>query len=592
MLRRLLPTLLTVGVGLLALGWGLVSLQRIFAHERDDARTALRTRRASLEQVAEEAFRQALARRLSRALPALEAARRDPLASDAELYLREQGVQLLPRKVEAAAGEGAPARARYESLRTGSAREGPTAWGGRVTLVRQVEAALARRDAALVEAVLQAFAGFSDANPIRADHELPLLLYLVERLADSRVLPPSRVRAMVRGGPDGKDAPTGGLQRALLARRGRLTRADFGFLLTRLAELSSRVGVPHDDLLARAQDPAVGALVFPPELDGPALVGGRWYVEPHGDDVRGVAVDPLAVAAEVEEELRRNRLVGTEARVRLHVAAGALVPLEQVRLPVELPAWTSAEHELEARYRLKSLLVAACGVLALALLALTLLSQRRKHRFLALKSDFVATVSHELRTPLASIRLLAETLENRLGTHPDARDYPARIVREVEDLSFLVENILSYNRLEKGRWRPHLTRVRLEEILATLRADLATLPADVELTVEADELELEADPSLLRLVLGNLARNACAYNTRRPVRLSLTAHARPRPTLLLADNGIGIPEEAWESVFGDFYRLKGPDLEVRGSGLGLALCRRVMALHGGSIRVAASSPTG
>jgi signal transduction histidine kinase len=108
------------------------------------------------------------------------------------------------------------------------------------------------------------------------------------------------------------------------------------------------------------------------------------------------------------------------------------------------------------------------------------------------------------------------------------------------------------------------------------------------------DVELEVDPSLLRLLLSNLARNACAYNRRNPVELSLRAYPHPGHgcVVLFGDNGIGIPESEWENVFGDFYRLDSQGTEVHGSGLGLALCRKIMALHGGRISIDSSGPQG
>jgi two-component system, OmpR family, sensor histidine kinase SenX3 len=222
-------------------------------------------------------------------------------------------------------------------------------------------------------------------------------------------------------------------------------------------------------------------------------------------------------------------------------------------------------------------------------------AQHGRYRYVELKSDFVATVSHELRTPLASIRLLAETLERKLSRAPEMGDYPARIIQAADGLHFLVENILSFNRIDKGRWKPKPARVRLEELVGMLRSDLVdSTSVPVRLTADVGDVELEVDPSLLRLLLSNLARNACAYNRRNPVELSLRAypHAGHGCVVLFGDNGIGIPESEWENVFRDFYRLGSQGTEVHGSGLGLALCRKIMALHRGRISIDSSGPQG
>ena len=219
--------------------------------------------------------------------------------------------------------------------------------------------------------------------------------------------------------------------------------------------------------------------------------------------------------------------------------------------------------------------------------------QSRKQKFVELKSGFVSAVSHELRTPLASIRLMAETLERRTKNVPGTRDYPTRIVREIDDLSFLVENLLSFNRLDKGRWKPRRQDVAMDDVVDTLEEDLRAVGArPVELqTSGLSGVTVHADPELLRLLLRNLGKNACLYNERDPVRLSLRARTEgARWILEVTDNGVGIPAAEWGRIFGDFYR--APGTRARGSGLGLAICRHIMEAHDGSIEIAQSSPEG
>ncbi|HEY0095523.1 MAG TPA: HAMP domain-containing sensor histidine kinase, partial [Archangium sp.] len=270
-------------------------------------------------------------------------------------------------------------------------------------------------------------------------------------------------------------------------------------------------------------------------------------------------------------------------------------PLESLHLEVAVPQWVAAETAIEQRYGLKTLLVATCGALAVAIVVMAVVAQHGRYRYVELKSDFVATVSHELRTPLASIRLLAETMERKLSKLPEMRDYPERIIQAADGLHFLVENILSFNRIDKGRWQLKPARVKLDELVGMLRSDLVgNTSVPVQLTADVGDVELEVDPSLLRLLLINLARNACAYNRNNPVQLSLRAYPHPGHgcVVLFGDNGIGIPEAEWENVFGDFYRLVSQGPEVHGSGLGLALCRKIMALHGGRISIDHSGPQG
>ncbi|HYI00270.1 HAMP domain-containing sensor histidine kinase, partial [Hyalangium sp.] len=335
-------------------------------------------------------------------------------------------------------------------------------------------------------------------------------------------------------------------------------------------------------------------LVLPSNLSEPTLIGERWYLEQEGEFVRGIALQPQELLKTITREMRKRKLLGEDDQVRLG-RVDAVQPLSSLKLEAVIPRWAAEEEKIVQRYGLKTLLVLGCGALAVAIVALAGLAQHRKYRFLELKSDFVATVSHELRTPLASIRLLAETLEMRAGGSPEVRDYPTRIIQATDGLHFLVENILSFNRIDKGRWAAKFSQVRLEELMGTLRTDLTSATrVPVQLTADVGEVELWADPALLRLLLSNLGRNACAYNRRDPVEISVRVHVTPGSgcTVLFGDNGIGIPEGEWENVFQDFYRLTPPGPEVHGSGLGLALCRKIMHVHGGQLRVAASGPQG
>src|SRR5512140_2085533 len=97
MLRRLLPMLVALGCGLLALGWGLVSLQRLFAQETEDARAQLRAHREELELYARETLRQRLSQQLGAKAEDISKAMADPLVQADGLYWLFRGHQFLPR---------------------------------------------------------------------------------------------------------------------------------------------------------------------------------------------------------------------------------------------------------------------------------------------------------------------------------------------------------------------------------------------------------------------------------------------------------------------------------------------------------------
>ncbi|AKQ63560.1 Phosphate regulon sensor protein PhoR (SphS) [Myxococcus hansupus] len=594
MLRRLLPTLIALLLGFVGLAWGLGYLQRIFAAERDDAQSSLDSRREALEQYARASLAQSLRDRLESARAALETAAQDPLAPAAGLYLRERGTQLLPRLALHDTADDTPAKERYAGLRAGTERadEVEDPWAERLALIREVDRALTRGDRRASTVALMALLQHRSQYVLASTRDVPGFLVVLESLAERGDPVPQLMHSLVRDGlADGRSGRLDGLQRLLLLRRARFTHADFAFLHGRIVALSKKVGVPVADFEARAAELAAEPLPLPESLPGPVLVRSGWYLEPRGGrHVRGVAVDAGALLQSLTQEMRERGLLESDGQVRL-LADAEVLPLEALPLSVDTPEWARAQGALERRYRLKTGMVALCAVLALGIAALAFVAQHRKLRFLELKSDFVATVSHELRTPLASIRLLAETLEWRLAEGTDARDYPSRIVREADGLGFLVENLLSFNRIDKGRWVPRLEPVRLDELVAQLRRDLESWSkVPVELEADVGERTLRADGQLLRLLLSNLARNACAYNTRSPVRLRVEALDDGR--VRFSDNGVGIPQAQWERAFEEFVRLPGQGVNAPGSGLGLALCRRIMRVHGGTLRVATSSPEG
>jgi signal transduction histidine kinase len=373
----------------------------------------------------------------------------------------------------------------------------------------------------------------------------------------------------------------------------RFTRPDFHALAETIVELSRAGEVLHADFVARVAEPPGRSLALPQSLDEPMLVAG-WYVEPpQAGRVRGAAVDPGPMLGEISASMRERSLIGPADQVTLEPTSGERA-VASLQLGVVSPDWAPAIDAVHGRYRLKAALEFVIALLVFGVMVLGTVTYRRRHRFLELKSDFVSAVSHELRTPLASIRLMAETLERRSKSVPRARDYAVRIVRDIDALSFLVENILSFNRLSRDRWVPKLGHVRLGDVVEKLEQERdlwARRPARIEASV--DGVELEADADLLALLLTNLARNACQYNERDPAVVRVSAERKDGWTICVADNGIGIPESERERVFEDFYRSSaGKQSGERGSGLGLAICRKIMEAHGGTIRVVAASAEG
>ena len=220
---------------------------------------------------------------------------------------------------------------------------------------------------------------------------------------------------------------------------------------------------------------------------------------------------------------------------------------------------------------------------------------RRQHELSALKSNFVSSVSHELRAPIASVRLLAENLENGKVPEPEKqRTYYHFIVQECRRLSSLIENVLDFSRIEQGRkqyeFEPTDLAVLVRQTVTLLEPYAAEkgVLLKLEPTV-ANSLELVADGRALQQALVNLIDNAVKHS---PKGKAVTVGLEATPGLVslwVADDGTGIPEVEREKIFERFYRL-GSELrrETQGVGIGLSIVKHIVEAHGGRVLVQSS----
>jgi signal transduction histidine kinase len=197
---------------------------------------------------------------------------------------------------------------------------------------------------------------------------------------------------------------------------------------------------------------------------------------------------------------------------------------------------------------------------------------------------FVADASHELRTPLALLRLEAEELAAR----PDAGLAARPLIRQVDRLGRLVDNLLTLARLDEGALPLEREPVPAAALLATAADEARQLAAPgVTVTVDAPpDLWLSGDPDRLHQVLLILVDNA-ARATPAGGHIALAAVHEGRAAMLsVTDSGPGIPPEHVQRVFERFYRVdKARSREGGGTGLGLTIARDLVRTHGGEIAI-------
>jgi two-component system phosphate regulon sensor histidine kinase PhoR len=215
-------------------------------------------------------------------------------------------------------------------------------------------------------------------------------------------------------------------------------------------------------------------------------------------------------------------------------------------------------------------------------------------RLETVRSDFVANVSHELRAPLASLKAMAETLEDGGINEPGvARDFVRRMHGEIDGLAQLVNELLTLSRIERGVDRMDRRHVSPAEILRDAAERLGPFAsrAGVGLTVEAAASvpDVLADADRVGQVLANLIHNAVKFSpSGATVRLSAAA-ADGAVRFSVIDEGIGIAHDELERVFERFYK-SDRARSGGGTGLGLAIAKHIVQAHGGEIRASSDGP--
>ncbi|HVC33534.1 MAG TPA: ATP-binding protein [Chloroflexota bacterium] len=210
----------------------------------------------------------------------------------------------------------------------------------------------------------------------------------------------------------------------------------------------------------------------------------------------------------------------------------------------------------------------------------------------AMRRDFVANVSHELRTPLASLRALAETLEDgALEDPPAAREFLGRMQVEVDGLSQMVEELLELARIESGQVQ---LRVAAENVGVAVQAAAERLRPQAErqgvvlqISLPPEAVEAAIDAERMHQVVVNLVHNAVKFT---PPGGSVEVRVERRGddvAVVVADTGVGVAAADLPRLFERFYKADRSRASS-GTGLGLAIVKHLAQAHGG--RVWAASP--
>lgn len=209
------------------------------------------------------------------------------------------------------------------------------------------------------------------------------------------------------------------------------------------------------------------------------------------------------------------------------------------------------------------------------------------------RRDLVANVSHELRTPLGGLRAMLENLVD--GVEPSGPDATRTMLRQAERLSRLVNQLLDLSRLEAGGIALHRRSFGVAELLRAVAGEAAVNTPGVPVEVVAEEgLVAHGDPERVHQVVGNLVENAARFSPPgAAVQVRASSEDDGSIRIEVADEGPGISPEDAERVFNRFYRADAARASSGdGAGLGLAIARWIVDLHGGRIQAEQRHPTG
>ncbi|MBQ5674318.1 MAG: ATP-binding protein [Lachnospiraceae bacterium] len=213
------------------------------------------------------------------------------------------------------------------------------------------------------------------------------------------------------------------------------------------------------------------------------------------------------------------------------------------------------------------------------------------------RQEFVSNVSHELKTPITSMKVLADSLIAQDEVPVELyKEFMVDIADEIERENKIINDLLSLVKLDKTAPDLNIETIDINSLLELILKRLRPIAKqrDIDVIFEsAREVVAEVDEVKLTLAISNLVENAIKYNNEHGyVKLSLDADHQFF-TIIVEDNGLGIPEEAVEHIFERFYRVdKSHSREIGGTGLGLAITRNAILMHRGSIKVESEEGVG
>jgi histidine kinase len=207
------------------------------------------------------------------------------------------------------------------------------------------------------------------------------------------------------------------------------------------------------------------------------------------------------------------------------------------------------------------------------------------------RKELIANISHDLKTPITTIKGYVEGIRDGVANSPEKIDrYIQTIHSKAIDLDHMIDELFLYSKLDLQRLPFHFENIHfdhyLQDFVEELRFDVEERNVEITLNIEESEnYLLFGDREHIKRVITNIVENSLKYNNKQDKRLSFRLSTRDSHILFqMEDNGPGIAEENLPFIFDRFYRVDlARGTEIRGSGLGLSIAKRIIEEHHGTI---------
>ncbi len=285
-----------------------------------------------------------------------------------------------------------------------------------------------------------------------------------------------------------------------------------------------------------------------------------------------------------------------------NIADTLLIPYKNIKLSASSPysnlvlfriPQDQIEGQAVKRAKILYLLIlfSFCAILYTAFIGVRILRKDRNLFFM--KSNFLSSVTHELKTPLTSIKMFAEMMEKgRVQQIEKVQELSGLINKESDRLNLLISDILNYNRLEQGEKILQKEDISLKDISLDLIERLTPIADRKQISIHFagdDTCPINADARSIDSMLQNLIENAIKYSPEKSeifIELKTIDH---RYYWSVEDQGQGIAKKEQHKIFNTFYRV-GDELtrKTKGSGIGLAIVKKVADLHQAEVKVSST----